>query len=160
MTHQNINIYELKAVLVANPESPLVFSLGEQTIHPGYHVTEIKHAAINSLDCGNGKDQWDEIVVQLLDGNPNFKGGHMNCAKFVEIVSKAVESTPYDESTLTFIEFSPDNSGLRKLAISAIEPREDRVVIWLSNPPAVCKPFQRALAGGSLSTRDACCGIA
>jgi len=142
---------------MSNPDLPLVFSLDGQTIHPGYHVTEVKHAVINSLDCGRGNDQWDEISVQLLDGHANFKQGYMSCAKFMSIVGKAIALLSFNEDTLTFIEFSPNNEGLRKLVINSIAQEADQVIIQLSNASAECKAFKRALAGKLTATNEACC---
>ena len=146
MKSQQTNIYGLKAVFEANPNLPLIFKLGDETINPGYHVTEIKHAVINSMDCGQGTDQWDEIIVQLLDGSALFKGEHMSCAKFTGIVSTAIESLTVDENTQTYIEFAPNNGALGKLVIDSIEQSENKVVVHLSNPTAMCKPYQRAMA--------------
>ena len=157
MNSQNTSIYGLKSVLAAHQDLPLVFSLEGQSINPGYHVTEIQHADVNALDCGNGKDHWQEITVQLLDGSALFKGEHMSCGKFMGIVSKALEPLSYDEKTLTFIEFAPNNKGLRKLVIDSIEPSQNQVMVHLSSPTAVCKPYQRAMTGKSASTGDSSC---
>jgi len=159
MADQNINIYELKAVLEANPDSPLVFSFDGQAINPSYHVTEVKHAAMNSLDCGSGKDQWEEITVQLLDGSALFKGKHMSFGKFMGIVGKAIESLSFDENTLTFIEFAPNNEGLRKLVIDRVDHNEGQVLVHLSSPTALCKPYHRAMAGKlAEQPSNSCCG--
>ena len=158
MNSQNTNIYGLKSVLAANEDSPLVFSFEGQTIHPGYHVTEIQHAGVNALDCGSGKDQWEEITVQLMDGSALFKGEHMSCGKFIRIISKAIESLSYDENTLTFIEFAPNNVGLRKLVIDSVETSEEQVLVHLSSPTAMCKPYQRAMAGKpATADKSSCC---
>jgi len=160
MKSQNTNLYELKAAFKANPNLPLLFKLDEETIHPGYHVTEIKHAVVNSMDCGQGTEQWDEVIVQLLDGSALFKGEHMSCAKFMGIVSTAIESQDIDENTLTYIEFAPNNGALRKLVIDSVEQKESEVIVHLSNPTAMCKPFQRAMAARETKKQgdSSCCG--
>ena len=161
MANQNINIFELKAVLEANPDSPLIFSFEGQAINPSYHVTEVKHAAMNSLDCGSGKDQWEEIIVQLIDGSALFKGKHMSCRKFMGIVGKAIESLSFDENTATFIEFAPNNEGLRKLVIDRVDQNEGQVLVHLSSPTALCKPYQRAMAGKLVEpSNNSCCDSA
>ena len=158
MSNHNINIYQLKAVLEANANSQLIFSFENQTIHPGYHVTEVQHAAINALDCGSGNDQWEEIIVQLMDGSALFKGEHMSCGKFMGIVGKAIESLSFDEDRLTFIEFTPNNAGLRKLAIDTVEQADEQVIVTLSSPTAMCKPYQRAMANQlTKATKESCC---
>jgi hypothetical protein len=158
MSNQNINIYQVKEVLKANGDQPLIFSFEGQNIHPGYHVTEVKHASVNSLDCGSGKEQWEEIIIQLMDGSALFKGEHMSCDKFLGIAGKAIESLSFDENTLTFIEFAPNNKGLRKLAIETVEASEGQVIVTLTSPTAMCKPYQRALAKQLPNAdKESCC---
>jgi len=158
MNNQNSNLNELITALRTKPDSPLVFSFEGQTIHSGYHVTEVKHAAMNSLDCGNGKDQWQEVIIQLMDGSAVFKGKHMSCGKFMAIFDKAIESLAFDENTLTFIEFAPNNVGLRKLVIDTIEHKEEQVLVHLSSPTAVCKPYLQAIASKLAEpSSNSCC---
>jgi hypothetical protein len=35
------------------------------TIHGGYHLTELKAASFDTVDCGRAKNQWNETIVQL-----------------------------------------------------------------------------------------------
>jgi hypothetical protein len=49
-------------------EARLVLHAEGTAIRPEYHVTEIELAQVRSLDCGKGEAQWDETLVQLLDG--------------------------------------------------------------------------------------------
>jgi len=35
------------------------------TIHGGYHLTELKAASFDTVDCGAQKNQWNETIVQL-----------------------------------------------------------------------------------------------
>ena len=32
-----------------------------------YHITEVKHLSIDSVDCGAGVDAWKETIVQLWE---------------------------------------------------------------------------------------------
>lgn len=158
MSNQNINIYQLKEILKSNADLPLIFSFDGQNIHPGYHVTEVQHAQINALDCGSGKDEWEEIVVQLMDGSSLYNGEHMSCGKFIGIVGKAIESLSFDEDSLTFIEFAPNNDGLRKLTIDSAENGDRHVILKLSSPTATCKPYLRTMTNPlNKASRESCC---
>lgn len=49
---------------------------GARRVQPGYHVTEIRDAAIRSVDCGGGAaEAWRETVVQVWDvpGEPGAR---------------------------------------------------------------------------------------
>jgi hypothetical protein len=44
----------------------LVFvNADSDTIHPGYHLTEIKAAKFDTVDCGGEKNRWNETIMQL-----------------------------------------------------------------------------------------------
>lgn len=45
-----------------------VFRSNKGNLDGEHHITELKHASINSMDCGGRPDQWIETIVQLLDG--------------------------------------------------------------------------------------------
>ena len=48
------------------PPKRLVFANSEgATIHGGYHLTELKAASFDTVDCGAQKNQWNETIVQL-----------------------------------------------------------------------------------------------
>jgi hypothetical protein len=35
------------------------------TVHAGYHLTELKAASFDTVDCGAQKNRWNETIVQL-----------------------------------------------------------------------------------------------
>ena len=48
------------------PAKRLVFTNSDgATIHGGYHLTELKAASFDTVDCGAQKNQWNETIVQL-----------------------------------------------------------------------------------------------
>ena len=55
---------EFIAQLRRTPDKPLVFVDAEgDTIHAGYHLTEIKAAKFDTVDCGGEKNRWSETVM-------------------------------------------------------------------------------------------------
>nr|CAA6824594.1 MAG: Unknown protein [uncultured Thiotrichaceae bacterium] len=168
MTNDHTNISDLTAALYTKPDLPLKFYLDGAAINPGYHITEIRHAAINSLDCGRNSDseQWNEVTIQLLDGSAQSSEGHMSGSKFLAIVGTAVKSLSIDTAPYLFFEFALGNGPLRKLNIESIERTKDEISVSLGSETAVCKPFQRmadantakSLSGiGALVADEACC---
>jgi len=148
MTLPNTDLKELMAALRSNRGAELKFVMGESIINPGYHVTEIRHATINSIDCGKSSsvEQWDEITIQLLDGSPTSNGEHMQASKFNSIFQKAIELLGADSSPVLFFEFSPNNGPIRKLSIESINQSDNAISVILGSEKAVCKPFQRSKA--------------
>src|SRR5437899_12290500 len=54
------------AALRQSPDKPLLFANSDgHVIHRGYHLTEIKAAAYDTVDCGGQKNQWNETVLLL-----------------------------------------------------------------------------------------------
>lgn len=168
---KDTEIGKLMALLLSNPGIPLKFYLDGISINQGYHITEVKHACVNSMDCGKRTDTWEEILIQLLDGEPGSTQGFMNTSKFMSIVSATLESFPEISESSLFFEFTPNNGPLQKLRIRSIECDDPGLSIHLTYEKAVCKPLQRwGKAGvvfenmstkvsklGCCSGRTACC---
>ena len=146
MNKKHINISNLSNILTEASTLPLKFYFDDTAINQGYHVTEVRHAAIKSQDCGRMSDteQWDEITVQLLDGSSSSTQGHMSGSKFLGIVGSALKSLESDAAPYLFFEFAPDNGPIRKLTIESVEQLDEEISVSLGSERAVCKPFQRA----------------
>src|SRR5882757_9041635 len=49
------------------PAKRLVFTnLNGATIHGGYHLTELKAASFDTVDCGAQKNQWNDTIARLI----------------------------------------------------------------------------------------------
>ncbi|HRI82177.1 MAG TPA: DUF6428 family protein, partial [Opitutaceae bacterium] len=46
--------------LRARRDHALVFRAGSRLIHPGYHLTEVKRVAYETMDCGGLAHRWNE----------------------------------------------------------------------------------------------------
>lgn len=159
MTQLPHNIDLLTSALRNNPDLPVMFTQNEHTISPGYHITEVKTVVVNSLDCGQGTDQWHELVIQLLDGNADSSGTYMQSKKMMSILDQALNARHLDDSTQLYFEFTPGNLPLQKSSVSGVEVVNNTITIALATTSAQCKPYQRALASGKeLSGAQGCCG--
>jgi len=161
MTQLPSNIETLVSTLRGNPELPVVFTQNEHTISPGYHITEVKTAVVNSLDCGQGTDQWRELVIQLLDGNAESSGAFMQSATMMSILDQALDGEQTVDNMDLYFEFTPGNQALQKSSISAIDIVNKTITIALATTSAQCKPYERGLKNGKVSTgKSGCCGSA
>ncbi len=140
---KDIDVETLMTSLLDNPEMPLRFYLNDVSINQGYHVTEIKHAHIKSTDCGKHTDAWEEILIQLLDGNADSTQGFMSSSKFTNIVNSTLRSFSENSSPRLFIEFGPNNGPLQKLRIESVDCNTHEVSIHLAYEQATCKLFER-----------------
>ncbi|MEL6466486.1 MAG: DUF6428 family protein [Pseudomonadota bacterium] len=132
---------------------PLVFETKDGEVLPGYHVTELVHYSAKGIDCGGNTDTWQEVRLQLLDGQGS---DHMTVGKFNSIVSRSLSVMPELGQAPLKIEFGHHNKGLQIMDLRHPEHRGDRVVIGLGKIRAVCKPAERASKGPGDSSQ--CCG--
>lgn len=152
MSKNTVGIEALMTQLSTCPNVPLIFQFGDTTINQGYHVTEVKYARIKSLDCGSHTEDWDELLIQLLDGSVNSEQGFMSTTKFAGILGASLASLSTTSDPAVFFEYSPNNGPLFKLAMSSIQSNSEGLAIILSDEKAVCKPFERfGLAGSALA---------
>jgi len=148
MNRPHTTINGLTAALIAHPALPLKFYFEGAAINPGYHVTEVRHATINSLDCGRNTEteRWEDVTIQLLDGPAESTEGHMTSTKFAGIISTAIKTLALDDAPFLYFEFAPNNGPIRKLSVESVESSEHEISVSLGSEKAVCKPFQRAKA--------------
>jgi len=136
----------------ANPNGATVFSTSEGEIGGGYHITELKLASIQSIDCGGRMANWTETHLQLLDGQ---SGRHMSVQKFASIANHSAKKLPGLADAPIYVEYAPGNDGLRRYLIGSIMSEPARVVISLRQDGAKCKPAEDQMASANM---QACCG--
>lgn len=133
-------------------DAPLVFRTEVGPIGDGYHVTELKHAQITSIDCGARVAEWSEAALQLLDGRG---GGHMAVGKFAGIVRQSIRRVKALAECPMHVEFAHGNSGLRIYQLSGPRLEEGAVAFHLAEGRAHCKPALEQVAAGR---EGGCCG--
>lgn len=135
------------------PAKQLVFTNSEgATIHGGYHLTELKMASFDTVDCGAEKNHWNETIVQLWVPEEAENGEFMTAAKFLSIYDKVARLISLDPTAEIRFEYGDENfppSNYRVENISEI-PAELRVQLQL--PQTTCKARDRRQSG------EACCG--
>ena len=142
-----LNALESEAADVA-----AVFTTKSGEIGEGYHVTELKLADIQSIDCAGRIDNWQETQLQLLDGN---SGNHISVKKFSGIVRASISKIPELADAPLSVEFSPNNEGLQRYEIERVSAESGRVLIELSQGKATCKPAAVTISKPEVKT--GCC---
>ncbi len=150
---QQSSLLRFRENLQHHRDLPLAFNAAGTALSPGYHLTEIKLATVRSLDCSSKADQWDEVIVQLLDGNPASTAGYMNVAKLLSILDRALAQQSSCDSAELYFEFAPTDNTLQKFAVASITEADGVVHVGLQGLQTQCKPFQRMLAQARSSQR-------
>jgi hypothetical protein len=99
---------ELLQLLNQNKEHSLLFEYtANQLVGANYHITEVKHIAIDSVDCGAGVDNWNETIIQLWESPEELgKTEYMNVQKALDILLRVGSMKPYDLEAEVKFEYS------------------------------------------------------
>ena len=129
------------AFLANNKDKELVFDYSEgRLVGANYHITEVKHITIDSVDCGARSDAWKETVIQLWEspkeaGKTNF----MTAFKALGILSKVARIKPFSDAAEIRFEYGNDHFHTAQLYVRDVVQLNDRLLIKLSVAPVACK---------------------
>ena len=76
--------HEFIKALRNSADKELIFANADgQSIHAGYHLTEIKAASFETVDCGGKTNRWNETILQLWvpeDAEDTYMKATNSCA--------------------------------------------------------------------------------
>ena len=131
----------------------LIFTNSDgDTIHTGYHLTEIKAARFDTVDCGGQVNRWPETIFQLWVPE-NGDDQYMQADKFVRIYEKVRDSIPLNENAEVRIEYGDENFFPSLYGINSISADKDALRVLLQPPATTCKARERAID----SNAERCC---
>lgn len=135
------------------PGKALVFTnaFGD-TIHRGYHLTEIKAVSYDTVDCGGQKNRWNETILQLW-APKNADNDYMPAGKFVSIYDKIRELVSIDEDAEIRIEYGDDNFFPTAYHVTDVNQRREALRVVLEPPATTCKARDHARNAKS----ESCC---
>lgn len=136
------------------PDLPLAITAGGTALADGFHVTEIGHARVDSLDCGGRRLSWEEAVIQILDSGT---GRPMTVATLRGIVGQALSALPGMADLDLRIEANTGNAGLRRYSLAGTVAAEGVARMTLTPVQAHCKPLVEAVAAGHGDCRQVGC---
>lgn len=151
------------ATLRTHAALPLVFRAGSDLVTPGYHLTEVKRVAYDTMDCGALTHRWAETQFEIWapaqreDGRADY----MAAGKFLRIVDRVEKDLPLtgDAPARIHTDFAGGPAALYD--ISSLTVADGQLIVELAADRTRCKARERALAanqaldcgeGGSCST--------
>jgi hypothetical protein len=135
------------------PDKPLLFVNAEgDTIHAGYHLTEIKAAKFDTVDCGGEKNRWSETVMQLWVPANEISEQFMTAGKFLSIYDKVSCMIDVDPAAEVRFEYGDENFFPSNYHVGSVIEETDALRVELRPPQTTCKARDRRAAGAS------CCG--
>ncbi len=131
----------------------LVFVNAEgDTIHSGYHLTEIKAAKFDTVDCGGEKNRWNETIIQLWVPADEASREFMTAGKFLSIYEKVSRMIDVDPEAEVRFEYGDENFFPSNYHVESISEIPDALHVELRPPQTTCKARDRRTAGVN------CCG--
>lgn len=133
--------YEFFELLNQNKNKSLVFEYSpKQFVAPNYHITEVKHIFVDSVDCGANTDSWSETIVQLWESPiKEEKESYMSTYKALSILNKVGTIKPYNKTAELKIEYSNNTFHTANLFVNSYRVEDNNLIIMLSVEPTDCK---------------------
>jgi hypothetical protein len=136
-----------------SPNKALLFTKQDgNTIHRGYHLTEIKAVSYNTVDCGGQKNRWNETILQLWVPK-NADDDYMLAGKFVGIYDKVRKLASIDEDAEVRIEYGDENFFPTAYHVTDVNQGDGALRVVLEPPTSTCKARDRARKAKS----ESCC---
>jgi hypothetical protein len=133
------------AALRQAPKSRLIFvNPAGDIIHPGYHLTEIKAAHFDTVDCGSQTNRWNETVVQLWV--PAVADDeYMTARKFLSIFDRVTAMIPLQIEAEIRVEYGDENFFPSLYHVEAVRSEAGTTRVLLAPPTTTCKARDRRI---------------
>jgi Family of unknown function (DUF6428) len=129
---------------------PLVFvNVDGETIHPGYHLTEIKVAELATVDCGGEKNHWKETIMQLWVPENERSEEFMTAGKFLSVYQKVGRMIDVDPAAEVRFEYGDENFFPLNYHVESVSEPDGTLRVELRPPQTTCKARDRRAAGAT-----------
>lgn len=136
-----MNTQELFNVLELHKDKFLLFEYApDLLVGANYHITEVKHITVDSVDCGAQTDSWKETIIQLWE-SPLEKGKteYMSVLKALGILNKVGKMKAYDLDSEVKFEYSNANFHTAQLFVNDFEIQGQNLIFKLAIQKTDCK---------------------
>ena len=138
---------DLFSLLEQHQEKALMFEYASnQFVGANYHITEVKHVTIDSVDCGSQTDFWKETIIQLWESPKEIgKTEYMSVYKALSILKKVGKMKPYSLGSEVKFEYSNASFHTAQLFVNDYEITGQNLIVKLAIEKTDCK------------AKEACC---
>ncbi len=160
LMHTTMTTQEFLELLETNTNTSLLFEYAPgKLVGANYHITEVKHLHIESVDCGARTDSWDETIVQLWESPSEIgKTEYMTTYKAMGILKKVARMKPFQPKAEVKIEYSNDSFHTSQLFINDYEIQNEQLILKLAVQKTDCKAKDTCgVPETALQTEEACC---
>ncbi len=137
-----MQVQQFLDLIEANNELPLLFDYGNgKIVQGGYHVTEIKNATFDTIDCGNSLHRWKEVIVQVwVPEEASSDDPFMPASKFLKIWDVVDGRLNLYRDAEIRIEFGDASNLTSNYHVDGLVSTEDGLVVQMAPPRTMCKP--------------------
>jgi hypothetical protein len=144
------------ALLRRSPHKSVIFvNDNGLTVRPGYHLTELKAATYDAIDCGAQKNRWNETIVQLWVPEEEASDELMTAGKFLSIYDKVSGMISIDPEAEMRFEYGDESFFPSNYHVATVKQDDATIRVELQPPQTTCKARDRRLAG--VETGRGCC---
>ena len=131
----------------------LLFANAEgHQIHSGYHLTEIKAAVFQTVDCGGQTNNWNETIFQLWVPE-DAEDEYMSAEKFIRIFDRVRSLINLDLNADARVEYGDGNFFPSIYSVESISMAPETLTVLLVPPVTTCKARDRRAAAET----NVCC---
>ncbi|WP_299246066.1 DUF6428 family protein [uncultured Aquimarina sp.] len=161
-----MNTSEFISLLGEHQDKSLLFEYAPgMLVGANYHITEVKHVSIDSVDCGAGTDSWKETIIQLWESPSELgKRDYLSAYKALGILRKVGKMTAYNMDAPVKIEYGNAMFHTAHLHVTGITINEGQLIIKLAIQSTDCKaketcgvPESSAVEATSCAPGSGCC---
>ena len=134
-THEFLNLLE------QHKNRTLLFEYAPNAfVGNNYHITEVKHIQVDSVDCGAQTDAWSETIVQLWESPKDIgKEQAMRVLKALGILKKVGRIKPFNLEAELKIEYSNDRFHTAQLFVNDYALQSNNLILKLAVQKTDCK---------------------
>ncbi|NNC48972.1 MAG: hypothetical protein HKO01_00370 [Flaviramulus sp.] len=132
---------EFFKLLDQNKDKYLLFEYSpNKLVGANYHITEVKHITVDSVDCGAQTDAWKETIIQLWESpNEIDKTEYMSVFKAKAILKKVGSLKSYEPESEVKFEYSNLNFHTAQLFVNDYLIQGNNLIIKLAVEKTDCK---------------------
>ncbi len=132
---------ELFEILEQNKDKSLLFEYApNKLVGANYHITEVKHISIDSVDCGSQTDAWKETIIQLWESPSEIdKTEYMSVYKAIAILKKVGTIKSYNFDSEVKFEYSNASFNTAQLFVNDFEILDNDIIVKLAIEKTDCK---------------------
>ena len=153
---------DFKEGLSQHKELSLQFRYEEDKwISPSYHITEVKRATIDSVDCGGRSDKWDEVIVQVWIPETERQEFAMKAQKALSIINLVETKLSLDPESIVKIEYGYSDFDTRQMLPKGFESNGTDLIVNLTADITQCKAKEKCGIQEPVNSEpSACCAPA